>query len=99
MMTTQKRVLSGKVLDLIAEYFKVLSEPLRIKILAALQDGEKSVSEIVEAVNASQPNVSKHLGILIKAGLVNRRQIKNVAYCSIADERVWQICDISCRKN
>lgn len=98
-MKTQKRVLSGKVLDLIAEYFKVLSEPLRLKILAALRDGEKSVGEIVEAVNASQPNVSKHLGILIKAGFVTRRQVKNVAYCSIADKCVWQICDISCKKN
>lgn len=98
-MKTQNRVLSGKVIDLIAEYFKVLSQPLRIKILAALRDGEKSVSEIVEAVNSSQPNVSKHLGILIKAGFITRRQVKNVAYCSISDKSVWQICDISCRKN
>lgn len=98
-MKTQNRVLSGKMIDLIAEYFKVLSEPLRIRILAALRDGEKSVSEIVKAVNSSQPNVSKHLGILIRAGLVSRRQIKNVAYCTIADERIWQICDISCGKD
>ena len=96
-MKTQKRILNSQMLDLIADYFKVLSEPLRIKILAALRDGEKSVSEIVEAVNSSQPNVSKHLGILIRAGLVSRRQIKNVAYCPIADQRIWQICDISCR--
>lgn len=98
-MKTQKRVLNIQMLNLIAEYFKVLSEPLRIRILNALRDGEKSVGEIAEAVNSSQPNVSKHLGILIKAGLVTRRQEKNVAYCSITDKRIWQICDISCGKN
>lgn len=87
------------LLILIADYFKVLSEPLRIKILTALQDGEKSVNEIAQYVNSSQPNVSKHLGILIKAGFITRRQVKNVAYCSIADNRIWQICDISCGKN
>lgn len=87
------------LLNLISDYFKILSEPIRIRILYSLKDGEKSVSEIVKAVNASQPNVSKHLHLLIRAGFVKRRQIKNEAYCSIADKRIWQICDISCGKN
>lgn len=99
-MKDQTRVINGDLLGLIAEYFKVLSEPLRIKILNSLKDGEKTVNEIVEAVDSSQPNVSRHLKILIKAGFIRRRQKKNMALCSIADERIWQICDIACtRKN
>lgn len=90
---------NSDLLNLISNYFKILSEPIRIRILYSLKDGEKSVSEIVKAVNASQPNVSKHLHLLIRAGFVTRRQVKNVAYCSIADKYIWQICDISCRKN
>ena len=96
-MQTEPQGIKIDLLILIADYFKVLSEPIRIKILLSLRQNEKTVSEIVKEVNSSQPNVSKHLSVLIKAGLVTRRQVKNVAYCSIGDKRIWQICDVSCR--
>jgi len=83
--------------ELIAGYFKVLSEPLRLSILISLKGGEKSVGQIASVVNSSQPNVSKHLSILLHAGIVVRRKDKNACCYSIADNCIWQVCDIACR--
>ena len=84
--------MGNDLLKLIADYFKILSEPLRLKIIYSVKDGEKCVNEIVRDVRSSQPNVSKHLSLLIKAGLINRRQEKNSVYYSISDDRLLQIC-------
>lgn len=91
-----KKNLSNEVLDLVAMRFKVLAEPLRLRILHSLQDGEKSVTDLTEAVAASQPNVSKHLKILQDAGLLNRRQEGNTVYYSIADESIFTLCEVVC---
>lgn len=91
-----KKNLSNEVLNLIAMRFKVLAEPLRLRILHTLQDGEKSVTDLTEMVEASQPNVSKHLKILQDAGLLNRRQNGNTVYYSIADESIFTLCEVVC---
>jgi ArsR family transcriptional regulator len=57
-----------------SEFFKTLSDPNRVKILQALRDREKCVSEIVEEVGLKQPVVSHHLGVLRRLGLVNARK-------------------------
>ncbi len=88
--------LSPEAIELIAGRFRILGEPLRIRILQALQGGEKNVSELVEAVGSTQPNVSKHLRILQEAGIVGRRQEGNLVYCYIADESVFDLCDAVC---
>lgn len=88
--------LSSEALGLIAERFKILSEPLRLRILHLLQDGEKSVGEVTGAIETSQPNVSKHLKILQDAGLVKRRQNGNTVYYSIADESIFTLCEVVC---
>lgn len=88
--------LSPQAVDLLASRFRVLGEPLRIRILQELQDGEKNVSELVEAVGSTQPNVSKHLRILQEAGMVDRRQEGNQVYCFIADPSVFALCDAAC---
>lgn len=90
------RALSDEAFEHIALRFKILSEPLRLKILHSLQEGEKNVNELTKAVNASQPNVSKHLRILQDAGLVRRRQEGNNSYYSIADETVFDLCETVC---
>lgn len=95
-MKTENREIGTNLLVFIADYFKVLSKPIRLKILNSLKNGEKSVSQIVTEVNSPQPNVSKHLGMLVQAGIVSRRQKKNTVYCSIADKRIWQICELAC---
>jgi DNA-binding transcriptional ArsR family regulator len=91
-----KKILSNEVLTLVATRFKILAEPLRLRILQALQDGEKSVNELSEAVETSQPNVSKHLKILQDAGILNRRQNGNTVYYSIADESIFTLCEVVC---
>jgi DNA-binding transcriptional ArsR family regulator len=85
-------------IERIAEYFRILREPMRLRILDSLREGEKTVSELVRDVDASQPNVSKHLDALTRAGIVGRRRDKNRCYCSIADRRVFEICEIVCRE-
>ena len=98
MAKTKKQKLSPEALELVAERFKVMSEPLRLRILQELEAGEMSVMEISEAVESSQPNVSKHLKVLQDAGLVARRQEGNTVYCSIADDTVFELCDVVCSK-
>lgn len=96
MAKAKKRKLSAEALELVAARFKVMSEPLRLRILQELQAGEMSVMEITEAVESSQPNVSKHLKMLQEGGLVLRRQEGNTVYYAIADESVFQLCDVVC---
>ena len=88
--------LSNEALELIANRFKILSEPLRLRILQTLQNGEKSVSELTEEVETSQPNASKHLKILQDAGIVKRQPQGNTVYYSIADESIFTLCETVC---
>src|SRR5690242_11396758 len=92
----QRRHLSAEAIDMIAERFRILGEPLRIRIIQTLEEGEKNVSELVSAVGSTQPNVSKHLRILQESGVVRRRQDGNLAYYSIADPGVIELCDAVC---
>jgi len=86
-------MMSEAAVELVATRFRILGEPLRIRLLQALYDGEKSVSELVAEVRSTQPNVSKHLRILQDAGIVGRRQEGNLVYCFIADDSVFALCD------
>ena len=90
------QIMSDEQLDVISQRFRVLSDPMRLKILHNLRGGELTVGSLVERTGASQPNVSKHLSILRGAGLVNRRQDGNLAYFSIGAPFVFQLCDIVC---
>lgn len=91
-----KKNLTPEALGLIANRFKVLSEPLRLRILHLLQDGEKSVGELTNAIETSQPNISKHLKLMQDAGIVKRQQFGNTVYYSIADESIFTLCDVVC---
>lgn len=88
--------LSPAAVEMIASRFRILGEPLRIRIIQELHEGEKNVSELVAAVGSTQPNVSKHLRILQDAGVVGRRQDGNLVYCYIADDSVLNLCDAVC---
>jgi DNA-binding transcriptional ArsR family regulator len=88
--------LSPEAVELVAARFRVLGEPVRIRILQTLQEGEKNVTELVAAVGSTQPNVSKHLKLLQDAGIVGRRQSGNNVYCYIADDSVMDLCDAVC---
>jgi DNA-binding transcriptional ArsR family regulator len=88
--------LPDEAVDLIAQRFRVLSEPVRISLLERLRPGEASVQELTLATGASQQNVSKHLGVLLHAGVVARRKQGNFAYYAIADDSVLELCEIVC---
>ena len=89
-------MMSAEALQLVAARFKVLSEPMRLRILQLLEDGETSVSALAESAESTQPNVSKHLKTLQDAGLLSRRQDGNTVYYSISDPTVFRICDVVC---
>lgn len=93
---SNKKIHTDEALELIAARFKVLSEPMRLRILNTLGDGELTVSELVEATGAGQANVSKHLGLLLDAGIVARRKDGLNAYYSVADESIFAICEVVC---
>lgn len=84
------------LLDVIAARFRLLGEPLRLKLLAALSSGERSVGELVALTGANQPNVSKHLSTLAQGGLVSRRKAGTTIYYTLADPTVLALCDTVC---
>jgi DNA-binding transcriptional ArsR family regulator len=90
--------MSWEALEMVADRFRALSEAIRLRILQILQNGEISVSTLVEKVGSTQPNVSKHLKVLQDVGLVKRRQVGTSAYYSIADEMVFELCEMVCSK-
>lgn len=97
MKRTRYEPLSPEAVALVASRFRVLSEPIRIRLLQALRGGQQNVTDLVDAVESTQPNVSKHLRMLQQAGLVARRQERNSAFYSITDPSVFDLCDIVCR--
>jgi DNA-binding transcriptional ArsR family regulator len=89
-------IASDELLNRIAEVLKAMADPTRLKILHSLHHGERCVSDILEIVGGSQANISKHLSVLKRAGLVDcRRDGLNVFY-RIIDEGVFTICRNVC---
>ena len=84
------------VVELIARRFRILGEPMRIRILERLRNGDASVQQLTDALGASQQNVSKHLNILLDAGIVTRRKQGTSALYSIADPGVFLLCESVC---
>ena len=88
--------LPAPLVELIAERFRVLGEPMRIRLLDALRDGAASVGDLERTTGASQQNVSKHLGVLLRNGMVSRRKDGNFSLYAIADEGVFDLCELVC---
>src|ERR687893_1239871 len=84
------------LVELIAQRFRVIGEPMRIRLLDALREGPLTINELTEALGASQQNVSKHVGVLAQAGIVAREKDGNRVRCSIADESIFQLCELVC---
>jgi DNA-binding transcriptional ArsR family regulator len=89
--------LSDRMIALIARRFRALSEPLRLRLLQALESGEAPVNALAETVRSTQSNVSRHLGALHDAGLVTRRREGTAVYYSISDPMVFELCALVCR--
>jgi len=88
--------LPDDLVDLIARRFRVIGEPMRIRLLDRLRTGEASVNELAEALGASQQNVSKHLAVLHDVGILGRRKDRNHVYYRIVDDGVFALCEQVC---
>ena len=86
----------GGVFAAVAGYFGLLSEPTRLRILHAICQAERSVSAIVAATGATQTNVSRHLSLLHRAGVVSRRRAGNAVYYRVADLEFASMCRSVC---
>lgn len=94
-MTTATPV-PQEVVQQVSEYFSILSEPMRLRILNLLREGEKCVQELVEATATSQANVSKHLKVMLQAGILSRRSEGTSAYYKVEDELIFELCNLVC---
>ena len=84
------------LVELIARRFRVIGEPMRIRLLDRLRNGEASVNELTADLGASQQNVSKHLALLAEAGIVARRREGTHVLYSIADQSIFSLCEEVC---
>lgn len=83
---------------MIADQFRILAEPMRLRLLHSLQPGERTVSDLVGITGAAQANVSKHLSILMKAGMVGRRKEGLNAFYSITNPAIFELCNLVCNR-
>ena len=94
--TTISHPLTEPLMELVAQRFRVLGEPMRLRLLDRLRDGDATVGELQESLGASQQNVSKHLGILHASGMVSRTKQGNHTVYAISDPGVFELCDQVC---
>jgi len=86
------------VFDAVAAYFSVLSEPTRLKIMHAVCNGERSVSDIVAETGATQTNVSRHLGLMHRHGVLTRRREGTQVFYRVADPTMVDLCRSVCNR-
>jgi DNA-binding transcriptional ArsR family regulator len=84
------------LLELVAYRFRVIGEPMRIRLLEQLRDGPATVGQLVDALGATQQNVSKHLGVLHRAGVLSREKQGTSVRYAIADTTVFELCELVC---
>jgi ArsR family transcriptional regulator len=98
-MARKKRkhpILTDDAIRLVSGRFRALSDPTRLRILNTLMQGESSVQALVETTGLEQSNVSRHLAVLRREGVVERRAEGNRALYSINDPTIVQLCEIVC---
>lgn len=86
------------VFDAVAAYFSVLSEPTRLKIMHAVCNGERSVSDIVAETGGTQTNVSRHLGLMHRHGVLTRRREGTQIFYRVADPTMVDLCRTVCNR-
>jgi ArsR family transcriptional regulator len=84
------------VFDSVAELFSLLSTPIRLKIISALCNGEKNVSQLLAEIDTTQPNMSQHLSTLYRAGVLGKRRDSTQIYYRLQSERVATLCRAVC---
>ena len=85
-----------EALEEVAGYFQVLAEPTRLRILNILREGERNVGDLAQMCGYTAANVSRHLSLMTKNGLVTREGRGTSVYYRFADESVYALCDLVC---
>jgi DNA-binding transcriptional ArsR family regulator len=85
-----------RVFETVAELFGVLSAPIRLKIISAVCQQEKNVSELLAEIDATQPNMSQHLSTLYRCGVLGKRREGTQIYYSLKNEFVATLCRTVC---
>jgi len=88
--------LTDAAAELIAARFHLLAEPMRIKLLDRLRTGEATVQELAALLGTTSQNVSKHLGLLAREGVVGRRKRGNFSYYEVIDPGIYDLCELVC---
>ena len=85
-----------RVFESVAELFAVLSTPIRLKIISAVCHGEKNVSQLLAEIDTTQPNMSQHLSMLSRSGVLSKRRQGTQIYYRVQSERVATLCRAVC---
>ena len=85
-----------RVFESVAELFSVLSTPIRLRIISAVCQGEKNVSELLAEIDTTQPNMSQHLSTLYRSGVLAKRRDGTQMYYRLQSERVATLCRAVC---
>ena len=92
----KKPHLSDDALELVARRFAVLAEPMRLRLIQALFDGEMNVNALVEETGGTQANVSRHLQTLTQAHVLSRRKEGLQVFYAISDPSIYKLCELVC---
>jgi DNA-binding transcriptional ArsR family regulator len=94
----EPKALPPEALELVAARFRALAEPMRLRLLNVLMDGERSVTQLVEATGAGQANISKHLSVLREANMVTFRKEGPTTIYFIKDPMLFELCNLVCQR-
>ena len=92
----KRSALAPEAIELISRRFAVLAEPLRLRLIHALFEGEKNVNALVEEIGGTQANISRHLQTLTQASILARRKVGLQVFYTIADPSIVKLCDLVC---
>lgn len=87
---------NARVFELAAELFGVLATPMRLRILSALCDKEKSVSQLLAEIDTTQPNLSQHLNLLYRSGVLAKRKEGTQVIYRVQSEKAVNLCRTVC---
>lgn len=95
-MTVRPQLLTDEMVEEVARRFRLLGEPVRLRLLQQLEFGARTVNQLADEMQGNQANISRHLTAMFEAGLLDRRREGNSVYYSIADPVVFKLCALVC---
>lgn len=88
--------MTDEAVEIVARRFAALAEPMRLRLIQVLLGGEKSVTELVEATDGTQANISRHLQTLVAAHILARRKEGLQVFYRVSDATIPKLCDLVC---